>query len=60
MVELRGLLGQGFWMQSAEDHRRIVEAILAQDAEAAEAAMRAHLEARCEVILALPPRVFGE
>ncbi|WP_207538483.1 GntR family transcriptional regulator [Sabulicella rubraurantiaca] len=60
MVELRGSLDTGFHRESAEDHRRIVDAILAQDPTAADAAMRTHLEARCQVILSLPSRVFGE
>nr|WP_302474347.1 GntR family transcriptional regulator [Roseococcus sp. MDT2-1-1] len=60
MVELRGSLDATFHRDSAEDHRRIVDAILSQDAAAAEAAMQAHLEARCRVILSLPSRVFGE
>jgi DNA-binding GntR family transcriptional regulator len=59
MVELRALLDMDYRLSSAEDHRRIAAAILAQDSEAAEAAMRAHLEARSEMILSLPERVFG-
>jgi len=59
MVELRGALDIDYYRQSARDHRRIVEAILARDSAGAEAAMRAHLEAGCEVILSLPSRVFG-
>ena len=59
MVELRGALDIDYYRQSARDHRRIVEAILARNSAGAEAAMRAHLEAGCEVILSLPSRVFG-
>lgn len=59
MVELRGSLDQSFYRRSAEDHREIIEAILAGDGPGAELAMRRHLDARCEVILSLPARVFG-
>jgi DNA-binding GntR family transcriptional regulator len=60
MVELRNSLDDAYWRASSEDHLRIVEAILAQDAAAAERAMTDHLRSQCEVILALPSRVFGE
>jgi len=59
MVELRGSLDQSFYRRSAEDHGAIIEAILAGDGPGAEQAMHRHLEARCEVILSLPARVFG-
>lgn len=59
MVELRGSLDIDYYRQSAHDHRRIVDAILTKDTAAAEAAMRAHLEAGRDVILSLPSRVFG-
>jgi len=60
MTDLRGSLDESFYRKSANDHRRIIEAILSGDPSSAEAEMRAHLEARCVVILSLPGRVFGE
>lgn len=60
MIELRRSLDAAFYRRSAEDHAGIVEAILAREAETAEARMRAHLRRQCEAILSLPARVFGE
>ncbi len=60
MVELRRSLEPSFWVQSKEDHARIVEAILTRDAVAAEVAMSTHLHMQCEAIMSLRARVFGE
>lgn len=53
-AELRGPEHGAYWRDSAAEHARIVDAVLAGDAAAAEHAMRQHLGAVLERLLATP------
>ncbi|MBC9175635.1 GntR family transcriptional regulator [Pseudoroseomonas ludipueritiae] len=53
-AELRGPEHAAYWRESAAEHARIVDAILAADPEAAERAMRQHLGAVLDRLLATP------
>ncbi len=61
MVEIRRSLDEdrAFWRRVMQEHRQIVDAILARDATAAEAAMRLHIEANRDLLLSLPARLFA-
>lgn len=53
------LLAESTRLRSLEEHERIIDAILAGDADAAERAMRAHVHASGESLLTLPDDYFS-
>jgi DNA-binding GntR family transcriptional regulator len=53
-AELRGPEHAAYWRDSAAEHIRVIDAVLAGDAVAAEQAMRQHLEAVLDRLLATP------
>jgi DNA-binding GntR family transcriptional regulator len=57
-AQLRGFIAPPSVLQSARQHLRLIDAIAAGDAPAAEQAMREHVRASAATILALPDAAF--
>lgn len=58
LSQIRFALTPEVLCQSVSEHRRIAEAILEGDAEAAQSAMRGHLERAAEMVRSMPPGAF--
>lgn len=58
-LQFRALMTWELVERSRSDHARIAEAILAGDADAADASMRAHVRASGQEVAALPDAAFG-